>query len=278
MVYIGIVGALSPLGLEVANFLREKKDCCRIVFYVDAGFQVSSPSNAMYATPEAALSFNQAPSLIVDCDDPITAVNRAKTYRFYSVPAIMCCTCMPEELDDLKHSYVAENQPAPSLFITPDYCTENIRLIDFFSRIAEMHYEDVDRMEIEVNLPSDKRINLARWLYFGSLLNDKLGVSGAKYSIKGNVCHFGDVIIKSVNDDTLAPEAEEVHARLFYGNKQHLCYTYMKSLNSNRTADSLIGIRLLLEWFTNHPDEAFSGKVFTDHLRTAMSFNKKSLP
>ena len=270
MVYIGIVGALTSLGQEVAHFLREKTELYRIVFYVDADYVVNSPQKATYATPEAALSFNQPPTLIIDCADPISAVDRAKTYRFYAVPAIMCCTCMPKELDDLSCSYVAENQRAPALIITPDYCLNIVRLFDFFLHIADRHREDITRVEVEVALPPRQRINLARWLYFGSLMNDKFGNSDARYSVKGNVCKYGYVEIKTVSNELLAENAEDVHIRLFYGNKQNLCCTFMKTTIDNRDAASVSGISLMLKWFVSHPRDVASGQVFINHLSTIL--------
>lgn len=277
MIYVGIVGALSPLGQKVADFLKEQSDLYRIVFYVDAGYRVSSPGLATYASPEAALSFNQPPTLIIDCDDPITAVERAKTYRFYAVSAIMCCTCMLNDLELLQCSYVAENQPVPALLITPDYVIENIALMRFFLGIAATQREDVDRVEVTVKLPSQKRINLARWLYFGELLNDKFGKPDATYSVKGNICNFGNVVIKAVNDDKLADEAQEVSTRLYYGNKQHLCYTYMKSSCADRIKNSVSGIKMMLEWFTSHFDEISDGGVFTDQLCKILNDKRKNL-
>ena len=277
MIYVGIVGALSPLGQEVARFLKEQSDLYRIVFYVDAGYRVSSPGLATYASPEAALSFNQPPTLIIDCDDPITAVERAKTYRFYAVSAIMCCTCMLKDLELLQCSYVAENQPVPALLITPDYVIENIALMRFFWGIAAKHREDIDRVEVTVKLPSQKKINLARWLYFGELLNDKFGKPDATYSVKGNICNFGNVIIKAVNDDKLADEAQEVSARLYYGDKRYLCYTYMKSSCADRIKDSVSGIKMMLEWFNSHFDEISDGGVFTDQLCKILNDKRKNL-
>jgi hypothetical protein len=277
MIYVGIVGAQSPLGQKVTQFLLPQKDLYRIVFYVDAGYRVNSPSLATYASVEAALSFNQPPTLVIDCDDPITAIDRAKTYRFYAVSAIMCCTCMPSELDDLRCSYVAENQQAPSLFITPDYRPRVVRLIDFYLNVAARDRKDVDRFEIEVDLPPLKRINLARWLYFGSLLNDKFGIADAKYSVKGNVCNYGNVIIKAVNSNLLTGNAENVQARLYYGEKRSLCYTFMKVASDDCAKEALQGVDLMLKWFVSHPEEVSSGKVFVDHLSKILQEKRKNL-
>lgn len=277
MIYVGIVGALSPLGQKVARFLKEQSDLYRIVFYVDAGYRVSSPSLATYASPEAALSFNQPPTLIIDCDDPITAIERAKTYRFYAVSAIVCCTCLLNDLELLQCSYVAENQPVPALLITPDYVPGNIALMRFFLGIAAKHREDVDRLEIEVALPSQKKINLTRWLYFGELMNEKFGKPNAKYSVKGNVCNFGNVIIKAVNDDNLTDEAQDVSVRLYYGSKQHLCYTFMKSSSNDRIRNSVSGIKMMLEWFVSHSNEISDGGIFPNHLCKIMNDKRKNL-
>lgn len=277
MIYVGIVGALSTLGQKVINNLLSQKSMYRIVFYVDAGYRVSTPSEATYSSVDAALSFNQSPTLVIDCDDPVSAIDRAKTYRFYAVSAIMCCTCMPDELSDLRSSYVAENQEVPSLFITPDYRLGYVNMMDFFLRLAKKHREDVDRLEIEVKLPINKRINLARWLYYGGLLNDKFGISDAKYSVKGNVCHFGYVIIKAINDNRLAEGMEEVHTRLYYGYRKAPCYTYMKVSCRDYVTDSVCGVNLMLEWFATHPKEVHLGEVFVDHLSEILQDQKKSL-
>lgn len=277
MMYVGIMGALSPLGIELARVLTEKADFCRVVFYCDAGYKVNSPAKATYATPEAALSFNQPPTLVVDCDDPATAIKRAEIYRFYAVNAIMCCTCKPQELEDLSSSFVAENQPEPALLITPDYCVNFIRLLNFFLRIADKHKDDVDHVEIGVGLPPQKKVDLERWLYFADRMNEQLGKTDAKRSVKGNTCCSGYVQIKVMSDETLASEAEEAHVRLFYGKKESMCYTYMKTLSKDRIKDSVDGIEMMLKWFAEHPAEIFSGGVLSDHLSKLVFPDKKNL-
>lgn len=277
MIYVGIVGALSPLGQEVINFLKTETDSYRIVFYVDAGYRVSSPMNATYASVEAALSFNQVPSVVIDCDDPATAIDRAKIYRFYTAAAIMCCSAMPEDLDNLSRSYVLENQQAQSLLVTPDYRVGPVCLMEFFLFIADKHRDDVDRIEINVAMSPHNKIDLTRWLYFGRLLNDKLGLYDAKYSVHGNVCNFGDVIIKAISDKKLGNEAEDIHVNMYYGKKDHLCNTYMKTSVKNNVQDSVNGIVLMLKWFAAHPEEIAEGKVLTNHLSTVICEKKKNL-
>lgn len=277
MIYVGIVGGLTPLGQKVINFLQKEKDAYRVVFCVDKEYKLNSPHDATYANVEAALSFNQTPSVVIDCDDENTAIERAKIYRFYAVPAIMCCACEPEALDDLRCSYVAENQKAPSLLITPDYRLNNVRLMSFFLGIADQHLDDLVNLKIEVTLPPQVRINLLRWLYWGKLFNDKLGQPEAKYSVKGNTCNFGNVVIKAHTDDSLAKNNNIVCVALSYGNKQNPCYTHMKTLIKDCLEDSVAGIKLMLKWFKDNPKEIAAGKVFANHLSKVILERKKNL-
>lgn len=277
MIYVGIVGSLSSLGQKVLNFLQKEKDAYQVVFCVDKEYRANSPQGATYANVEAALSFNQAPSLVIDCDDENTALERAKIYRFYAVPAIMCCTCSPDELDDLRCSYVAENQKAPSLLITPDYRLSNVRLMSFFLNVADLHRNDLVCLTIEVTLPPQERINLMRWLYWGKLLNDKFGKPEAKYSVKGSTCNFGSVVIKTINDATLAQNSSIVCVNMSYGSRQSPCYTYMKTHIKDCLEDAMTGISLMLKWFKDNPEEIAAGKVFTNHLNKVISERKKNL-
>jgi len=277
MIYVGIVGSLTPLGQKVLSFLQKEKDAYQVVFCVDKEYKLNSPKDATYANVEAALSFNQAPSLVIDCDNENTALERAKVYRFYAVPAIMCCTCLPDELDDLRCSYVAENQKAPSLLITPDYRLSNVRLMSFFLSIADLHRDDLVCLTIEVTLPPQEHINLSRWLYWGKLLNDKLGKPEANYSVKGNTCNFGNVVIKTINDDTLAKNNSIVCVNMSYGNKQSPCYTRMKTHIKDCLTDSLSGLKIMLNWFNDNPKEIATGKVFANHLSKVISERKKNL-
>ncbi len=277
MIYVGIVGARSPLGLKVIDFLSKNSDKYRIAFYVDKSYRVSSMSEATYAGVEAALSFNQAPTVVIDCDSPDGALDRAKTYRFYAVPAIMCCACSPDELDTVSRVFGAEEVPTPSLVTAPDFSICNTRLMAFFLRMGARHIDDIDRLEIAVHLPVGKKLNIGIWVTWAQIFNAIYGTDCAKINVKGNTCYCGKVIINSVSDSASQPNGEEVHIRLFYGKKTQLCYTYMKAACDDLVCDCLEGVKKLLDWFEANPDEIGAGKVFANHLSTVMFAGRKNL-
>ena len=277
MVYCGIVGALNPLGQRVVNFLKDKTDEYRIVFCVDKDYIVNSPSAATYASVEAALSFNQPPTVIIDCDDPSDALERAKSYRFYAVSAIMCCTCTPDELDTLTRVCGVEEVPTPSILTVPDFSICHTRLMTYFQRMGGRHINDTDRLEIEIHLAANQKLNVAVWVSWAQMFNAIYGTDVAKPSIKGSSCYCGKVIIRAVTDEAIPSGGEEVNVRLFYGSIGHLNFTFMKNACKDLDGDCVDGIAKLLEWFNANPDEISTGKVFTNHLSTVLFANKKNL-
>lgn len=278
MIYCGIVGALNPLGQRVVDFLKDKTDTYRIVFYVDEGYKVNSPSAATYASVEAALSFNQPPTVLIDCDDPARALERAKAYRFYAVSAITCCGCTSDELDTLSRVYGVEEVPTPSIVTVPDFSVCNTRLMTFFLRTGARHINDIDRLEIEVHLSANQKLNMGVWVGWAQMFNALYGADCAKVSVKENSCYCGKVIIRTVTDKDVPSGGEEVNVRLFYGNKEHLSFMFMKTACRDLAGDCLNGIERLLEWFDANPDEISAGKIFTNHLSTVLFANKKNLP
>ena len=268
---------MNPLGKRVIDFLNGKTDEYRTVFYVDEGYKVNSPSAATYASVEAALSFNQPPTVLIDCDDPASALERAKTYRFYAVPAIMCCTCTPDELDTLCRVCGAEEVPTPSILTVPDFSICNTRLMTFFIRLGGRHINDIDRLEIEIHLPVNQKLNVAVWVSWAQMFNAIYGTDVAKPSIKGSSCYCGKVIIRAINDEAIPSGGEEVNVRMFYGSSNHLNFSFMKNACKDLDGDCVDGIAKLLEWFNANPDEISAGKVFTNHLSTVLFANQKNL-
>ncbi|MBQ8482115.1 MAG: hypothetical protein IJ532_06230 [Alphaproteobacteria bacterium] len=260
------------------NFLKGKTDTYRIVFYVDEGYKINSLTAATYASAEAALSFNQSPTVLIDCDEPTTALERAKVYRFYAVPAIMCCSCKSDELDTVSRVYGVQEVPSPSILTVPDFSVSNTRLMAFFLRDGSRHISDIDRLEIEVHLPANKKLNIGVWVGWARMFNAIYGTDRANVSVKGCTCYCGKVIIKVVTDEALPSNGEEIDIRLFYGSKEHLCFTFMKTFCENLVDDCLNGIEKLLEWFAVNPDEISAGKVFANHLNTVLYADKKNLP
>ncbi|MBR1600562.1 MAG: hypothetical protein IJ677_03185 [Alphaproteobacteria bacterium] len=275
MIYVGIVGSCSPLGLKVIDALSNDFDKYRIVFCVDRQYKVNTPSKATYASVEAALSFNQPPTVLIDCDNPDGTLDRAKIYRFYAVSAIMCCACSSDELDTVSRVFGVEEVLTPSLITVPDFSVCNTRLMAFFLRIGAGHINDIDRLEIDVRLPEGGKLDVGVWVGWAHLFNALYGIEHAKVSVKGSSCYCGKVIINAITDSALPINGEEIHVRMFYGQQ---CCIYMKTFCENLLVDCLNGIEKLLAWFNANTKQIEAGKVFINHLNTIMYENKKNLP
>lgn len=271
MLYVGIVGAESPLGKRVVDSLKKTPDMYRIVFCVDESYKVNSPAKNTYASVEAALSFNQSPSVVVDCDDPATAIVRANTYRFYATAAIMCCTCSQDEIDALSCAYVAEEKKAPSLLIVPDYSLRNSTLLSFFFSRIGMHKNNLDRLEITIKHRDVKTVNFDRWMYWANKLNKIAGNNSEDCKIDGLTREIGVVKMHAVEDKSLLSDAETVNVSMYYGDKNRLCRTFMNIDSPDYTANCIVGIKLLLKWFASHRNKIAAGKVFADHLITIVN-------
>ena len=278
MIYVGIYGAQTPLGKKVINLIESMTDEYRIVFLVDKDYDANSVTEAKYENLDAALSFNQPPSVIIDCGDADKALERAKTYRFYSVPAILCCSCKLDELDTICRVHSVEDAQAKALLLVSDYSVNNTRLMTYFTRVGTMHRHDIDRLEIEVYLSEGMHPDLGVWLNWAQMFNEALGVTNVKTSVKGSTCYCGLVIIDFMTKENLAQGSTETHVRLFYGNKSCLSFTQMRSACEDLLENQAQGVMRLLEWFVSHSEEVDTGKVFTNHLSTVLfDKSKKNL-
>lgn len=273
MIYLGIVGALTPLGQKVSEYLKNSPDY-QVVFRADEGYEADDPATGVYANLERALSFIMSSTLVIDCADPVMAIHeRIPEYRFYEHPAIVCCHCELDELDTIARS--CENTPRSSLLTVPDYSVVNTRLMAFFMRQAERHRNDVKSLEIEVTVSDKDRLNLNIWLSWAHFLNEKMGISDEKTEVKGSVCKCGMVTIKVVTDASLQRGCEKVSVTMYHGKEGHIGRVHQEAVNSDVCAAQLDGVCRLLDWFAdNQENEDARGNLFINHLSTIM-FDKK---
>lgn len=258
------------MGKKVIDLIESMTDEYRIVFLVDKDYEFNSTVEAKYANLEAALSFNSPPTVVVDCGDADKAAERAKIYRFYSVSAILCCSCNLDELDTICRVHGIEDPQAKALFLVPDYSVDNTRVMTYFMRVETLHRHDVDRLEIDVHLSEGMQPDLGAWLNWARMFNEALGVTNVKTSVKGSMCNCGLVIINFLLEEQLAIGSTETNVRLYYGSKDHLSYTQMRSTCDDLSDNQAQGVMHLLEWFASHPKEVEMGKVYANHLSTVL--------
>lgn len=255
MIYVGIVGALTPVGQKVSSILSKRADV-KIVFREDDLYQEHVPLMGVYNNLETALMRHE-PSVVIDCCAPERAAMHLATYKFYEVTAILCgfgggdfAVCCDGEY------------PSPSVITAPDFSVRNTRLIDAYLRKAKFHAADVKKAEITVTVPEKKQFSIGRWLYAAAMLNEQLGIYSARTEFKGDNAVTGKVVVSVKTDPSMPAGAENLSVHLYRksGVLSGVCH------KKDYAADAAEGIEILLDWYASHPYEMAAGKLFSNHL------------
>ena len=129
MVYLGLVGAESPLGKLIVRLLDDHRDAYKIVFKVDTSYQ-KSHQDSLFSDVDEALIMIPA-TMIIDCEGHDGAYDRVKTYLWHHVPAVMCAVDFSQdELDALTALRRAGQKSVPTLVIEHELSWSSILLTE----------------------------------------------------------------------------------------------------------------------------------------------------
>ncbi|MEE6206907.1 MAG: hypothetical protein VZR95_02515 [Alphaproteobacteria bacterium] len=120
MIYVGIVGALTPFGQFLVQSVNRSKTC-QVLFTVDEGYEVTKPSACHYRTVDEALAEQHVASFyVVDVINDDKTAERAMNYRFYGVPAIVCgLTLTEEDIAALEKGYSVRRRTFAPVVVEP---------------------------------------------------------------------------------------------------------------------------------------------------------------
>lgn len=193
MVYLGLVGAESPMGKMINHLLDNHRDEYKIVFKVDASYQPSKQHN-LFANVDDALVMLSA-TIIVDCDGHDGAFERAKTYLWYHVPAVMCAVDFSQdELDALTALRRAGQKSVPTLVIEHELSWSSILLTEQVLSGIRAFAPEVT--EVHISVFGACKDSSARCLSLMRKINKILGVNEYGLHLKQSKCSCSLGLVK----------------------------------------------------------------------------------
>lgn len=122
MMYVGIVGALTPFGRVLIQAIKESK-VCQVLFTVDEGYEACKPAIGQYRTVDEALTETHAGSFyIIDVISDEKTAERAMNYRFYGVSAIVCgLTLTEQDIHTLEKGYHVRRRTFAPVVVEPEF-------------------------------------------------------------------------------------------------------------------------------------------------------------
>lgn len=127
MIYVGIVGALTPFGQFLVQSVKQSTTC-KVLFTVDEGYEVCKPSDGQYRTIDEALVEPHAGSFyIIDVVNDEKSAERAMNYRFYGVPAIVCgLTLSEKDILALERGYHVRRRTFAPVVVEPEFNRDKV--------------------------------------------------------------------------------------------------------------------------------------------------------
>ena len=122
MIYVGIVGALTPFGQFLIQSINQAKTC-KVLFTVDESYEACKPANGQYRTVDEALTEMHAGSFyIIDVINDEKSAERAMNYRFYGVSAIVCgLTLTEKDIQALEKGYSVRRRTFAPVVVEPEF-------------------------------------------------------------------------------------------------------------------------------------------------------------
>ncbi|MBO6281412.1 MAG: hypothetical protein J6N49_02645 [Alphaproteobacteria bacterium] len=156
MIYVAIIGALTPFGQFIAESLKNS-ETVKVLFTVDEGYYETKPTAGQYRTIDEAFAEQHGASFyVIDVINDDKTAERAMSYRFYGVSAIVCgLTLNPEDVKALEKGYSVRRRTFAPVVVEPQ-----------LSQLADRF--NADEKEPMVLDDMYKAIRkLLRWLNFG---------------------------------------------------------------------------------------------------------------
>lgn len=265
MVYLGLVGAESPMGKMINHLLDNHRDECKIVFKVDTSYQ-KSHQDSLFPDVDEALIMIPA-TMIIDCKGHDGAYDRVKTYLWHHVPAVMCAVDFSQdELDALTALRRAGQKSVPTLVIEHELSWSSILLTEQVLSGIKAFATEVTGVYIKVfNACQNSQ---ARILPLMQKINKILGVNerGLQLKQSKSSCSLGLVEVEFIGhsaNDHPAGEHRTVEVCLSKGDSADVT-SLIWNFNNN-VLDFWSGLRKVLD-FLQGCSESSEARIWVDIL------------
>ena len=244
MYYIGIVGALSPLGQQVAAFLQAEPSQYKIVFAVDEQYGYPDLVQAQFQNIDQVLARNLNPTLVLDFGPYAGAYERAKLYRKNAIPAVMQAAF--SELNYYALRNIGASGVRSPLILVPDFSVVKVDLIENLKAQVKNFGCDVNQIVFEVfNNDEDEAAKFA-WLHWAKEINMLLGEFTDKYRQHKEYLTLGYVRLQRTRISSFNPQTEHVSVSLsLTAGKGAMNWSWHGNLLSSRVE----GVRRVLKWY-----------------------------
>lgn len=164
MIYIGIVGAESPMGKLVLQKIQEHKEKYCLCFKVDSTAK-KSLQDAVFTDVEDALLM-LSPTLVLDFASPNTAYERAKVYQSHHIPAIMPMAGFDTEKIELLQTIRTAKASSPTLVIEPSFSLNQALAVNQALQMLELLASDVAKIKFTFGSNDAQNFDFAPFLKF----------------------------------------------------------------------------------------------------------------
>lgn len=264
MYYIGIVGALSSLGQKVAEMLQTEPSKYKVIFAVDKQYAYPDLVQAQFQNLDQVLSRNLTPTLVLDFGPTEDAIERAKFYRQYGMPAVMQTVFDPNKRHMLRN--IGSSSMQTPLVLIPDFSVVKTNLVENIKAQVRHFSCDVNRIYVNVLHNTEDGFIRGEWLYWASVINELLGEYTEKYSQKGNALTLGFVRISSAQTNLRDEHSEEIAVKLDLAEDKGTAEWKWKG---NLLDSRVEGVKRILHWYKQHMTTDVNlamGELFVDVL------------
>ncbi|MBQ9271793.1 MAG: hypothetical protein IJ218_05985 [Alphaproteobacteria bacterium] len=274
MIFIGIVGALSPLGRKMLDVLRSYPSYYEVVWTVDAHYSCDDEKNSEFKILENVFASKMSASLVLDFGDDASLFERAKLYRRNNLPAIIQGVLSDEQITVLQ-GFCKETSIIPryeALILEPDFSIIKTQMMKNLLCQAHHCVGDVEWIKINIFHHSDRKCLQKSWLYWAKLINKILGVQADNPILKEtkfrSTLSLGVVQIDMRYKFGIDLQEESIRIDMFLNDKKgSLSWQLSTSLLQSR----IDGITLLMDWYEsehNNNQNLVFGNVLVDVLPT----------
>lgn len=262
MIFLGIVGAKSPMGKLVLQKIKEHHKEYQICFVVDSRAQRSRKNAVFTDVEDALLTF--PPTLVLDFGESKTAYERGKIYQHYHVPAIMEMDGFDEDKIDLLNAVRRASTNSPTLVIEPTFSFNQVLVFEQTLSMLRALAPNVNGVYINFSHEPLKEFNFAPYMLWINKFNQALGLNDFKpqaeerlsfdlipqYKFKSCRCKFGLVEVELMCYLAKADYCEQdpYDCELAIILQQSKIVTFFR----NKDDDTWRGLEMLIDYVAKH--------------------------
>ena len=149
MIFLGIVGAETPMGKLARRQLAEDERAYKIVFTVDDSYQ-ESQKDARFNNADNALVSYQA-TIVLDFADTKNIDERVKTYLWYNVPAIIYAAEIDDDtMERIQALRRAGQRSIPRLIVERELSLTTLLALEQLNMCLKVFGQDVSMVYLSV--------------------------------------------------------------------------------------------------------------------------------